>query len=124
MNTSITEAVEASRTDAYFCEIPSDPCVIVLFGASGDLSRRKLLPALFDLAWHACLAPRFRLLGFARTKMTDDAFRTDAEGALSKTGGGKHADKLREFLKHLQYFSGNYDDPESFRQLATRLEEI
>src|SRR5208283_6141775 len=111
MNTSITEPVEASRTDAYFCEIPSDPCVIVMFGASGDLSRRKLLPALFDLAWHACLAPRFRLLGFARTKMSDEDFQHEAEEALAKTDGGQHKDKLHDFLQKLQYFSGNYDDP-------------
>jgi len=124
MNTQTTEAANSAQMDAYYCEVPNDPCAIVLFGASGDLTRRKLLPALFDLARHDCLAPRFRLLGFARTKMSDDDFRRDAEGALSKTDGGKHADKLQEFLKQLQYFSGNYDDAESFSRLARRLEEI
>jgi len=125
MSTQAIDAAAAStQMDAYYCEVPNDPCTIVLFGASGDLTRRKLLPALFDLAWHACLAPRFRLLGFARTKMSDQDFRNGAREALAKTDGGKHADKLQEFLQQLQYFSGNYDDPESFRLLAKRLEEI
>ncbi len=64
MNTRTVDAAESLQADAYYCEVPNEPCVIVLFGASGDLTQRKLLPSLFDLAWHACLAPRFRLLGW------------------------------------------------------------
>ena len=75
MNAQAIEVAEQTQNDAYYCEIPNDPCAIVMFGASGDLAKRKLLPALFDLAWHACLAPRFRLLGFARTPMSDEDFR-------------------------------------------------
>ena len=75
MNTQAAGVAEKFQVDNYYCEIPSDPCAIVMFGASGDLARRKLLPALFDLAVHACLAPRFRLLGYARTEMSDDDFR-------------------------------------------------
>jgi glucose-6-phosphate 1-dehydrogenase len=56
--------------------------------------------------------------------MTDDDFRKEAGEALSKTDGGQHKDKLQEFQQQLLYFSGNYDDPESFRQLAKRLNEI
>ena len=63
---------ESTRNDGYYCEMPNAPCSIVMFGASGDLAKRKLLPALYDLARHSCLAPRFRLLGFARTEMNDD----------------------------------------------------
>ena len=48
----------------------------------GDLAKRKLLPALYDLAIHACLAPRFKLLGFARTEMGDDQFRKEAGRVL------------------------------------------
>src|SRR5580704_11860168 len=111
--------------DAYFCEIPSDPCVIVMFGASGDLARRKLLPALFDLARHACLAPRFRLLGFARTKMSDQDFREHAtefipkENAPSVTGYS-----LNDFMQQLLYFPGSYDDLDAFRRLGQRLDEL
>ncbi|MGA3295144.1 MAG: glucose-6-phosphate dehydrogenase [Candidatus Acidiferrales bacterium] len=121
MGTRVTNAGESPATDSYYCEIPNDPCAIVMFGASGDLAKRKLLPALFDLAIHACLAPRFRLLGFARTAITDEKFRSSTDEALPQKGDeGKRSD----FLKQLEYFTGNYDDPESYRLLAQRLDEI
>jgi glucose-6-phosphate 1-dehydrogenase len=125
MNTRAIDTAEASRSGAYYCEVPSDPCAIVMFGASGDLARRKLLPALYDLSYHACLAPRFRLLGFARTHMSDDDFRQKAGESLPK-GNEEGADENQkaEFLKQLQYFAGDYDDPEAFRRLAKRLDEL
>jgi len=125
MNARGTHVAETSPATGYYCEAPNEPCVIVMFGASGDLARRKLLPALYDLALHACLAPRFRLVGFARTEMNDDEFRRTAGEFLPK-GDKAGADKgaQDEFLKQLQYFSGNYDDPEAFRRLAQRLEEL
>ncbi len=120
-----SEAVgaEAKQTDAYFCEIPSDPCAIVMFGASGDLAQRKLLPALFDLARHGCLAPRFRLLGFARSPLSDDDFRGKASDAMKKTSGGND-DHAKDFLKNIHYFQGDYDDAGSFEKLSDRLEEL
>ena len=112
-------------TNAYDCEAPADPCAIVMFGASGDLAKRKLLPALFDLARHSCLAPRFRLLGFARTPMSDDEFRSTSDAALAnvKVSAGQEG-KRQEFVQQMHYFVGNYDDPGSFKQLAQRLDEL
>jgi glucose-6-phosphate 1-dehydrogenase len=121
MNTTITATADAAKTDAYYCEVPNDPCTIVMFGASGDLARRKLLPALFDLAVHACLAPRFRLVGYSRTEMSDEEFRKRAAEFLPKTAG---QEKLGEFLKHLSYFSGDYDDLGAFQRLSKRLDEV
>jgi glucose-6-phosphate 1-dehydrogenase len=118
-------AREAVYPDNYFCEAPSDPCAIVMFGASGDLAKRKLLPALYDLAVHSCLAPRFRLLGFARTKMSDEAFQREATEFLpDKAPSGDAETARRGFLQHLHYFNGNYDDAESYQRLARRLEEL
>src|ERR1700732_2573364 len=100
MSSSPTDVKVDRKTDGYYCEAPADPCVIVMFGASGDLARRKLLPSLYDLALHDCLAPRFRLVGFARTEMTDDKFRETASESLRKareTGGGDP--KVLGFLK-------------------------
>ena len=125
MSTEATGVADKSQADAYYCEIPSDPCAIVMFGASGDLARRKLLPALYELAVHSCLAPRFRVLGFARTPMSDDQFRQKAGESLPKEGRpGADENKKSEFLKQLQYFGGDYNDPEAFRRLVQRLEEI
>jgi glucose-6-phosphate 1-dehydrogenase len=115
----------SAQPDNYFCELPSDPCAIVMFGASGDLAKRKLLPALYDLAVHSCLAPRFRLLGFARTEMSDEAFQREATEFLPHDApNGDAESSRRDFLEHLQYFSGQYDEPESYRRLAKRLEEL
>ncbi len=83
-NAQASETAEKPQVDAYYCEVPSQPCAIVMFGASGDLAQRKLLPALYDLAFHACLAPRFRLVGFSRTKMDDAEFRRKSAEALTK----------------------------------------
>jgi glucose-6-phosphate 1-dehydrogenase len=110
----------APRTDAYFCERPADPCAIVMFGASGDLAKRKLLPALYDLEIHSCLAPRFKLLGFARTEMSDEQFRKEAGEFLPQGDVGKR----EEFMQHVHYFRGNYDDAESYKSLVQRLEEL
>ena len=98
------EVAEANQADAYYCEIPNDPCVIVMFGASGDLARRKLLPALYDLAQHSCLAPRFRLVGFARTELSDDDFRRNASEFLPKNdSSGPSGVGQKDFLKDVLY---------------------
>src|SRR6202020_2663139 len=125
MTAQESSPIAASKTGAYFCEMPSDPCAIIMFGASGDLAKRKLMPALYDLAFHSCLAPSFRLLGFARTKMSDEDFRKSAGEFLPK-GQEEGADEAKksEFLKCLQYFSGDYDDPEAFQKLSKRLDEL
>ncbi|SRR5579875_1388261 len=124
MNSRAMIAHEAIYPDNYFCELPSDPCAIVILGASGDLAKRKLLPALYDLAVHGCLAPRFRLLGFARTEMSDQEFQQQATEFLPDKPAGSDDSDRSGFLQHLRYFSGNYNDPESYQRLATRLAEL
>jgi glucose-6-phosphate 1-dehydrogenase len=106
--------------------MPSAPCAIVMFGASGDLARRKLLPALYDLSAHACLAPRFRLLGFARTPMSDDEFRKSSEDAVRKLGdlGPLDENVAHNFFSQLSYCEGHYDDPTSYQRLAKSLEKL
>src|SRR5579863_4339719 len=122
---TVSDAAPAPTVDAFYCEVPSDPCAIVMFGASGDLARRKLMPALFNLARHSCLAPRFSLLGFARTQMSDEDFRRTGDEALAKVKiSPGEENKRQEFVKQMQYFSGNYDDPDSFARLAQRLDDL
>jgi len=104
MSAPATEVADMPRPDKYFCETPNEPCAVVMFGASGDLAKRKLLPALYDLEVHSCLAPRFRLLGFARTEMDDDEFRRKTEEGLPKPSDGSRAiDKREGFLSQLHY---------------------
>jgi glucose-6-phosphate 1-dehydrogenase len=103
-----------------------EPCTVVLFGASGDLAKRKVIPAMFDLATHNALGPRYAIIGFARTAMTDDSFRTmagDSAKTISEVGpiDPKQWD---EFASNLHYHPGDYGNQDSYTQLAKRIAEI
>lgn len=63
-----------------------DPCIVVIFGASGDLTKRKLIPAIFDLSRQGMLPPNFTIVGVARTPMSDDSFREYLRGAMKEFG--------------------------------------
>ena len=109
----------------------TDPSTIVIFGASGDLTRRKLIPALFELASQKSAAPRFAVVGFARTSTGDEAFRESAaEAVRENNGSGSEGsasideEKLRLFAQSFFYVAGEYDQPAAFENLARRLKEI
>ncbi|MBP6440961.1 MAG: glucose-6-phosphate dehydrogenase, partial [Caldilineaceae bacterium] len=102
------------------------PNLLVVFGASGDLAKRKLLPALFDLDGQGLLHPDFTVLGYARTAMTDDEFRAQTVAALREhtdheRNGAFDAQRATAFAQRLYYQTGAYDDLESFRTLAERI---
>src|SRR5260370_2541586 len=67
----------------------AEPCTVILFGASGDLAKRKVIPAMYDLAIHNGLGPRYAIVGFARTSMSADTLPTtlgDAAKSISQFG--------------------------------------
>ncbi|HET7107216.1 MAG TPA: glucose-6-phosphate dehydrogenase [Candidatus Acidoferrum sp.] len=104
----------------------ADPCTVILFGASGDLAKRKVIPAMYDLAQHNSLGERYAIVGFARTPMTDDSFRTtigEAAKTISEVGPIDPA-KWNDFSSNLFYSAGEYGNPDSYAQLAKRLAEI
>ena len=105
---------------------PADPCTIVIFGASGDLARRKLIPALYGLAAQNCLARRFAIIGFARTPNTDEAFQKTAVESVKKFADAAtlQEKECKEFAQALAYVSGEYHDPQAFEKLKKRLEEL
>ena len=102
------------------------PCTVVIFGASGDLARRKLIPALYNLK--ACghdITPRnFAVLGFARRPIALDEFRKSTHDAAVKYSRLKvDEDCWREFAEGLDYLSG-LDRPDGFSRLKARLEAL
>src|SRR5271165_592250 len=104
----------------------AEPCTVVLFGASGDLAKRKVIPAMYDLAIHKALGSRYAIIGFARTAMTDDSFRAtigDAAKTISEVGP-IDPQQWNEFASNLFYSPGDYGKPESYAALAKRLKEI
>jgi glucose-6-phosphate 1-dehydrogenase len=105
---------------------PASPCTVVIFGASGDLAKRKLLPALYNL--RACgkeVAPHeFAVLGFARRPMAVEEFRDSARVAAAHFSRLELDQKCwQDFAAGLDYLSG-LDDPDGFRRLKERLEQI
>jgi glucose-6-phosphate 1-dehydrogenase len=104
----------------------ADPCAVILFGASGDLAKRKVIPAMYNMAQSKSLGERYAIIGFARTPMTDDSFRSmtgEAAKTISEVGPIDPA-KWDEFAGNLHYLPGDYADQNSFAQLAKRLAEI
>jgi glucose-6-phosphate 1-dehydrogenase len=104
----------------------AEPCTVVLFGASGDLAKRKVIPALYDLAVHNALGSSYAILGFARTHMTDEVFRanvTEAAKSISEVGP-IDPQQWDNFAANLQYHTGDYNNPEAYAQLAKRLTEL
>jgi glucose-6-phosphate 1-dehydrogenase len=103
-------------------QIP-DPQLLVIFGASGDLTMRKLIPALFDLEKQKLLPDDFAVLGVGRTPLTDDSFRSHMEGALKTYADLKPDDINRKnrFIKRLYYISINTSNPDDYHLLKERL---
>ena len=99
------------------------PCTLVIFGASGDLAKLKLLPAVYQLAKEGLLPDDFALIGYSRTKMSDDDFRDRFRESLEKK---KDVDQqlADELAKRMYYQPGNYDEAADFDKLKDRLEEV
>src|SRR3954470_23085260 len=85
----------------------ADSCLLIIFGASGDLTKRKLVPALYDLACAGCMAPDFEVLGVSRTELTSDAFRTamHASAMKAKDTRGFTDTCWGSFANRLHYFA-------------------
>jgi glucose-6-phosphate 1-dehydrogenase len=100
------------------------PQAIVIFGASGDLTRRKLLPAFYHLFLEGLLPEGFVILGYARTEMDDEAFREHAREAIA-TYGRRPAEgqAWASFAARLQYVTGEFADPGAMDHIAKELRE-
>jgi glucose-6-phosphate 1-dehydrogenase len=102
------------------------PAVLVVFGASGDLTSRKLMPAIENLALRRLLPPGFAVVGVARTEMDDDDFRERMREAVEKLGGG--GDEARHvwdaFTGGFRYVAGDYTDKATFDRLKEVLDEL
>jgi len=103
-----------------------DPCAIVIFGATGDLTSRKLVPALFDLICHGVIPHEFAIVGFGRRPWSDDDFRkVVAEAVDDFYGAGMVAGReCGQILREARYVVGEPDDPAGFKQLAAVLDEV
>ncbi|HMB95431.1 MAG TPA: glucose-6-phosphate dehydrogenase, partial [Tepidisphaeraceae bacterium] len=102
-------------------------CSIVIFGASGDLAKRKLIPALYELAREKFLPEQFSLVGFARTQMSDADYRAECREAVEKFARSKRLDPQiwDRIEKAIYYISADdYGDNEAHKKLAGKLREL
>jgi len=102
-----------------------DPCVMVIFGFTGDLTRRKLIPALYNLASQQLLSREFAVIGVGRSPMSDDDARKKVtEDFKQFATGAIDADLWEWFVRRISYISGNFDDPATYDKLKETLAKV
>lgn len=100
-----------------------DPCTLVLFGASGDLTQRMVMPAIVRLMRRGLLSPECRVIGYARSPMTDDEFRARMRTAVLREAGAGDEAAWTAFARRVSYIAAEYagDDVQGYVELARRL---
>ena len=104
---------------------PGDPCVMVIFGAAGDLTRRKLFPALYNLAKEELLSREFAVVGISHGGMSTDDFRKwIADDIRQYAGKDADNDIVEWFLKRVYYITAEFDDQNAYSKLKELLEQV
>jgi len=104
---------------------PSGPCAFVIFGAAGDLTKRKLVPALYRLAVAGYLNPHFALLCFARSEISRDEYAKKLKEDVQTYGGIILQPEIWEwFLERLYYIPGDFSDSKAFQRLQETLSQV
>ncbi|MCK6446107.1 MAG: glucose-6-phosphate dehydrogenase [Planctomycetes bacterium] len=101
------------------------PCALVIFGAAGDLTKRKLIPALYNLARQKLLPDDFAIVGVARAALDDAGFRAQLAAEIARFVPGTFAPELWKWLEsRVHYVAGNFSDAETFTALEKKLGEL
>ena len=105
--------------------VSTPPTIVVIFGASGDLTARKLAPAIFNLSMDSLLPSRCYLIGYGRKEISDDEFREYIRSSIGKHSRRKITEKVWNSLKdNLSFHAGSYDNIEDFNSLNSRIEAM
>ncbi|MGH9675081.1 MAG: glucose-6-phosphate dehydrogenase [Bryobacteraceae bacterium] len=106
-------------------ESNAGPCAVIIYGAAGDLTKRKLIPALCNLARGELLPKEFAVIGFARTELTTEQFREKARQEIAQFATSELDSELVDWIvERLYYVQGNFDDSGAFQTLRTTLADI
>src|SRR3954471_14059592 len=118
-----TTAMKAAPQEAAPTAKGAEPCAMVIFGATGDPTGRKLMPALYNLLTAKLLNEHFVVIGVGRRAYTDEAFRQEIAQALDSFATEKVETEHRDWiLKRVFYVGGNFDAPETYKKLNAKLE--
>jgi glucose-6-phosphate 1-dehydrogenase len=105
--------------------LPVPPTSLVIFGATGDLARRKLLPALYNLAHEGALPERFNLIGISRRELSDDEFRAQAREAIGEFSRRKPSDEVLDgLIERISYLGIPFDDTPGYATIGTALDAL
>ncbi len=130
MNHIMTENILDMPGVSLSCEIKPErvniePFTMVIFGGTGDLSRRKLLPTLYHLCHDQNLPDEYSIIAFASSKRSDEEYRDLVRQSVEEFNEGPfYAACWENFSRHLFYVSGNFEDVESYKKLSQRIEEV
>src|SRR5579884_3390309 len=127
MSTAVEEEAVAAENPLVegLERLPVRPTALVIFGATGDLAHRKLLPALYNLAHEGALPERFELIGIARRQRSDEEFREMAGQSIERFSRVKpDPDVLRGLLCDLRYIPGSLDQDEVYSAICQALGEF
>jgi glucose-6-phosphate 1-dehydrogenase len=121
-----TANVESPFQDTLRFERRVPPCTVVIFGANGDLTKRKLMPALYRLAYDRRLSAGFAVIGISRTQLSDDQFRENMKDAVKEFSENTKFDEdvWNGFCQGLYYLAGDISDPNMFHKLAEKVAEV
>ena len=123
MTTTTTTGVAENPLDTALEHLPVHPTTLVIFGCSGDLAQRKLLPALYNLAHEGSLPVRFNVVGISRRETTDDEFRQQAAEAIRRFSRRRVDEAVLEtLLSGARYVTGAFDDPSAYGVIREALE--
>jgi len=113
------------NSESFICEeTPAQPGAMVVFGASGDLTTRKLIPSLFEMERRGLLSEQFYLLGVGRKKLSDEKFRQIAKQAIRQFFNNVTANQIQSFIDKLYYTSGDYGSASFYKSIKERVAEL
>jgi len=118
----ITPSVAAE--DIICVDTSAPPCIVVVFGASGDLAHRKLFPSLAQIYQRGLLNKNFCLLGCGRKEFSDEQFRQSVRGTIPPKSSNESANSIDEFIAGFYYLCGDYSDPSLYKNLKLKLAEL
>ncbi len=126
MNAAVADQITAENPLVEGLErLPVHPTTLVIFGATGDLAHRKLLPALYNLAHEGALPERFEMVGIARREQPDEDFQAMARASIERFSRRRpDPDVLDGLLGDMRYLSGSFDDDGIYGELEQTLREF
>jgi len=122
MTMTVTNPINLAST---LCEMPPGPCAIIIFGAAGDLTKRKLLPSLYNMRLNKLLPENFAVIGLSRAPINTDAFREDLTSSTKEYAASRFdAEHWNWFKERIYYLQGNFDDAKVYSNLGELLANV